>query len=289
LEARPHDIAETPGSRFLQRDDRRAVGLLKDLVRADDGLERALVAALGPLADAVVYEDLEVAIVDARDGDGAIFAIAGGGPVRQGLVGERSLLSVVDAEPVARGIVSTLLRDVYLVDGIDEAADKQAEHPACSFVTPDGVLVGPAVIHTAREADARSREIRAELRVLDHDLAATHQAIKPRRARLEEIAGESAFLGEQIDAADADITAAAERLARSGAEVAALTREHELLGQRATALDEQADLARARLAEMEPDGEPMPELPPTPQPPIQGLRVHQAQGDGGQSTGLGNP
>jgi chromosome segregation protein len=185
------------------------------------------------------------------------------------LAGERSLLSAVDADPVARGIVSTLLRDVYLVDTIDDAADRQAEHPSCSFVTPDGVLVGPAVIHTAREADARSREIRAELRVLEHDLAATVAAIKPRRTRLDEIAGESAFLGEQIDAADADITAAAERLARSGTEIAALGRERDLLQQRATALDEQAELARRRLAEMEPDTETMPELPPTPQPPIQ--------------------
>jgi chromosome segregation protein len=269
LEARRQDIEETPGSRFLATHDRRAVGLLKDLVRAEEGLERALVAALGPLADAVVYDDLELAIVDAPAGEGAVFAIAGGGPVRQGLAGQRSLLSVVDAEPVARGIVSTLLRDVYLVDSIDDAADRQAEHPTCSFVTPDGVLVGPAVIHTAREADARSREIRAELRVLEHDLAATLAAIKPRRARLDELASESAFLGEQIDAADADITAAAERLARSGAEVVALERERDLLTQRAATLDDQAELSRRRLAEMEPQIEAMPELPPAPQPPIQ--------------------
>ncbi len=269
LEARRQDIEETPGSRFLKAHDRRAVGLLKDQVRAEPGLERALVAALGPLADAVVYEDLELAVVDVPTGEGAVFAIAGGGPVRQGLAGERSLLSVVDAEPVARGIVSTLLRDVYLVDTIDDAADRQADHPTCSFVTPDGVLVGPAVIHTAREADARSREIRAELRVLEHDLAATLAAIKPRRARLDEIAGESTFLGEQIDAADADITAAAERLARTEAETAALGRERDLLEQRASALDEQAELARRRLAEMEPETEAMPELPPTPQSPIQ--------------------
>ncbi|MFN8232972.1 MAG: chromosome segregation protein SMC [Actinomycetota bacterium] len=269
LEARRLDIEETPGSRFLAAHERRAIGLLKDLVRAEAGLEPALTAALGSLADAVVYDDLELAIVDASEGEGAVFAIAGGGPVRQELAGERSLLSAVDAEPIARGIVSTLLRDVYLVDSIDDAADRHGEHPTCSFVTPDGVLVGPAVIHTARRADGRSREIRAELRVLEHDLAATVAAIKPRRVRLDEIVGETAFLGEQIDAADAEITRAAERLARSEAEVAALERERDLLTQRVAAVDEQAELARRRLAEMEPEAAAMPELPPTPQPPIQ--------------------
>ena len=73
-------------------------------------------AALGPLADAVVYDDGDRAVADAPDGDGAIFAIAKGGPVALGLRGERALLSVVEAEPAARGIASTVLRDVYLVE-----------------------------------------------------------------------------------------------------------------------------------------------------------------------------
>ena len=57
LEARRIDIEETAGARFLKSHKGRAVGLLRDLVRVGTGLERALVAALGPLADAVVYED----------------------------------------------------------------------------------------------------------------------------------------------------------------------------------------------------------------------------------------
>ena len=129
----------------------RAAGVLKDLVRAEPGLERALLAALGPLADAVVFEDRDQALAAAPEGDGAILAIAAGGPVPHGLSGERPLLSAVDAEPAARGIVSTVLRDVYLAGSIEEAAEKQDAHPTASFVTPDGTLVGPAVIHTPRE------------------------------------------------------------------------------------------------------------------------------------------
>ena len=269
LDARRRDIQETPGSRFLAANRGRAVGLLRDLVHVDAGLERALAAALGPLADAVVYDDGERALHDAPGGDGAILAIAAGGPVPLGLPGERKLLAAVEAEPAARGIVSTVLRDVYLVDDVDAAARKQREHPEASFVTPEGVLVGPAVIHTAKETDVRLREILGELQVLAHDLAATEQQLRPRTARLDEIAGEITFLHEQIEAADADITDAAERLTVAERDLAAMHKEEELLGQRIDAIVESSATARARLAEMGPAAEAeLPDLPPLPQAPV---------------------
>jgi chromosome segregation protein len=273
LDARRRDIEETPGSRFLAEHGGRAVGLLKDLVRIEDGLKRALVAALGPLADAVVYDDGAVALADAPNGDGAILAIAAGGPVPVGLPGERQLLAAVDAEPSARGIVSTVLRDVYLAATVDDAAHKQAAHPDASFVTPEGVLVGPAVIHTAREADVRLREIRAELQVLAHDLSATDQQLRPRTERLEEIGGEVTFLQEQIEAADAEITDAAGRSTAAERELVAMRTEADLLAQRLAAVTEAATAARDRLAAMGPTaGAAIPDLPPLPQAPIQ-LRV----------------
>jgi chromosome segregation protein len=270
LDARRRDIEETPGSRFLAANRGRGVGLLRDLVRVDAGLERALAAALGPLADAVVYDDGERALRDAPGGDGAILAIAAGGPVPLGLPGERKLLAAVEAEPAARGIVSTVLRDVYLVDDVDEAARKQAEHPDASFVTPQGVLVGPAVIHTAKEADVRLREILGELQVLAHDLAATEQQLRPRTSRLDEIAGEISFLHEQIDAADTDITHAAERLTAAERDLAGMRKEEELLAQRVEAIVESSAAGHERLAAMDSGADAeLPELPPLPQAPVQ--------------------
>ena len=135
--------------------------------------------------------------------------------------------------------------------------------PAASFVTPEGVLVGPAVIHTAKEADVRLREIRAELQVLAHDLSATEHQLRPRTERLDEIGGEVAFLQEQIEAADADITEAAERLTIAERELAAMRKEEELLAQRLGVLVEAAAAARERIAEMGPGAtEEAPELPP---------------------------
>jgi chromosome segregation protein len=270
LEARRRDIEETAGSRFLKTHRGRASGALKDLVRADEGLERALISALGPLADAVVYEDRQQALAAAPNGDGAILAISAGGPVPQGLSGERPLLSAVDADPAARGIVSTVLRDVYLADSIEEAAEKQAANPRASFVTPDGTLVGPAVIHTPKEIDTRAREIRAELQVVAHDLAGTRSRLKPQRQRLRETAEEIEFLQQQIEAADADITTAAERLAAIERDLAGVGKEEELFDERLGSVREAQATARDRLAELGPAGSAdIPELPPLPQPPIQ--------------------
>ncbi|MGH2540216.1 MAG: hypothetical protein ACRDGK_06825, partial [Actinomycetota bacterium] len=270
LEARRQDIEETAGSRFLESHKGRAIGLLRDLVQAQPGLERALVAALGPLADAVVYRDGDRAFADVAEGDGAILAITGGGPVPLGVPGERRLLSSIEAEPEARGIASTVLRDVYLAETVADAAEKLRAHPRASFVTSGGVLVGPAAIHTAKEADVRAREIRAELHVVTHDLAATLNALKPRRARLDEIGGEVDFLGEQIEAADAEIRAVAERLAGLELDLTGMRKEEELLAQRLGALDESVAVARDRLAAIGPaDAETMPDVPTTPQPPVQ--------------------
>ena len=197
-------------------------------------------AALGPLADAVVYDDGDRALADAPEGDGAILAIASRrtGAARAS-PGSGSCSSAVEAEPAARGIASTVLRDVYLADTVAEAAEKQRQHPRASFVTPEGVLVGPAVIHTAREADARAREIRAELQVVAHDLSATLNALNaPPGPGSTRSAGRSTSCGEQIEAADAEITAVAERLAGLERDLTGMRKEEELLAQRLGALDE---------------------------------------------------
>ncbi len=268
LEARLRDIEETPGSRFVQTHRGRAFGLLRDLVHAKPGLERALVAALGPLADAVVYADEETAIADASAGDGAIIAIANGGPVAFMLPGERSLLSTVAADPPARGLVSTVLRDIYLAADIAEAAEKHRSNPKASFVTPEGVLVGQAVIHTAREADVRAREIRDELSVIAHDLSAARTALRPKRERMEAIGAELAQITEELEALDAEITAAAEAMTRLGTDLASTGKEEEIFAQRLAGLDEAAAAWRDALAAAGPVTHELPPLPPLPEPPI---------------------
>lgn len=269
LEARVEDLEGTAGTRFLERHRDHATGLLGHLVRIEAGWERALRAGLGPLSDAVVYEDGDLALADAPEGDGAILTVAGGGPAGFALRGERTLLSIVDADPSVRGLVTTVLTDIYLAGTIEEAADKHAKHPKASFVTPQGVLVGPAVIRTTPEADSRTGDLRRELSVVEHDLAQTAARLKPRRERLEAIASELDELAERIDASDAQITRAAERIGRIEADLTSITKEDEIVSQRLAGLDDAAAAWRDSLVAAEPVRHELPELPRTPEPPIQ--------------------
>ncbi|MGQ0669592.1 MAG: hypothetical protein ACT4PO_07955, partial [Actinomycetota bacterium] len=272
LEARRRDLEETPGSRFLESHPGRAIGLLRDLVDADDGWKRALAAGLGSLADAVVYEKEPDALADASAADGATLAVAGGGPASFVLPGERTLLSVLTADPAARGLVSTILRDVYLAEDLEAAAAKHGRHPKASFVTPEGVLIGPALIRTVGEPDARGREIRAELAVIEHDLAAAKAALRPKRERLETAARQTSALAVEIERADAEITADAERLGRLASDLASLGKEEEFLAHRLAGLDDAAAVWRDSLAAAEPVRHELPELPRAAEPPI-GERV----------------
>ncbi len=269
LAARLQDIEETPGSRFLDGHRGRSLGLLGDLVEAQDGWEWALAAGLGPLADAVVYLQGEDAVADAPEGDGAILAIAGGGPGSFVLQGERTLLSIVAADPGARGLVCTVLKDIYLADSVAEAAEKHARHPKAAFVTRDGVLVGPALIHTTRRGDSRAAEIRRELAVVEHDLAQGRSALRPKQERVEQIQREIADLAGRIDESDAGITRAAERLSRLEADLASLTKEEEIVGERLGGMDDAAAAWRERLTQAEPITHELPELPRIAEPPIQ--------------------
>ena len=269
LRARLDDLERTPGSRFLEEHAGRGVELLGKLIHAVDGWDRALRAGLGALADAVVYEDADRALADAPTGEGATLTVAGGGPAAFELPGERTLLSIVDADPTVRGLASTLLKDIYLAETLEEAAAKHAEHPRASFVTPDGVLVGPALIRTTLTADSRAEEVRRELAVVERDLSKSVSALKPRRARLDEISGELAELEEAIEEADARITHAAERIARIDGELSSVAKEDEIFTQRLAGMDDAAAVWRESLAAAGPVSHELPELPRTPEPPIQ--------------------
>ena len=268
LEARRKDLEETPGSRFLGSHEGRTLGLLRDMVKAKRGWERALAAGLGPFADAVVYEDEAGAMADAPEGDGAILAIAGGGPASFVLPGERTLLSLVSADPAARGLVCTVLKDVYLAENLEEAAEKHRRHPKAAFVTREGMLVGTAAIRTTPAGDSRIAEVEKELAVVQHDLARAAAALRPKRDRLERIVAELGELDSSIERADAQITGAAERMARLESDLSTLGREEEILAQRLAGLDDGAAAWRERLATAEPVTHQLPELPRAVEPPI---------------------
>jgi chromosome segregation protein len=275
IEARRRDLEETPGSRFLERRAGTAAGLLRDLVTAEKGLEAALAAALGSLRDAVVYERRDQALADAPGGDGAVLAVAGAEThvLPSALPGERPLLDAVRTDPRAFPLLARLLRDVYMADDLASAEAKHRANPRCSFVTAEGVLVGPSVIRTAAEADSRAQALRTELRTVDHELAAARAALSPAAARLERLQSDLAEIAGELEQADQRITTAADRLGALAPRLSSLEKERELLEERLAGLDDAATSWRETLASAPPAdlGEPPP-LPPAPEPPL-GLRV----------------
>ncbi len=274
VEARRRDLEETPGSRFLASKGGRAAGLLRDLVTAGPGLEAALAAALGSLRDAVVYERRDEALADASGGDGAVLAVPGteAHVLPGALPGERPLLNEVTSDPRAFPLLVRLLREVYLAKDMAEAEAKHRAHPRCSFVTPKGVLVGPTVIRTAAEADARAQALRRELQDVDHELATVRSALKPKAVKLEEIERELLAVSALLEQADARITSAADRLGGLAPQLSSLHKERELLEERLAGMDDAAAVWRETLGRAPAQHADPPPLPPPPEAPM-GLRV----------------
>jgi chromosome segregation protein len=268
LEGRSADLAKTPGSRLLGATRGKAVGLLGDLLSARSGWERALASALGPLADAVVYREQEGAISAIPEGEGATLAVAGGGPAAFQLPNERTLLSIVSADPIARGLASTVLRDVYLAGSLDEAVAKHDAHTTCVFVTKEGVLIGPALIRTAPGERTLAAEIGRERARVDHDLAQVTATLRPKRQRLHSIETEIAEIAVKIEQEDALITRAADEIGRLRAEEGSLAKEEELVSNRLAGVEEASAAVGDRLAAAEPMTFELPDLPRSSEPPI---------------------
>lgn len=266
--ARLAEASSTPGSRFLERHGGRALGLLSGMVRATDGWDRALAAALGAHADAVVYDDGDAAVADATDGRGALLALASaGGPTSGVLDGERALLSVVEADGASRAIVSAILADVYLADSITDAVRRSREHPRASFVTRDGVLVGPSIIATAPDRDERIAALRSEVAEAERESERASASLVAAARALAGADADLAALDAEIASLEARIGASAQAIAVLDAELGACARERGALEQRRSALDEAAAALGDRVAPT-PDAAPPPPLPPEPEAPV---------------------
>ena len=272
LEARRKALAETPGRRLLKRRPGRAAGLLGELLHIEPGMEKAVAAALGPLADAVVYADHGAAVADAAEAAGATLAVSEAAPGAFVLAGERSLLSVVHPDPAVSEAARAVLRHIYLAADAHEALAKHRRHPGASFVTLDGVLVGPAVVRTAPTPSEDELAVRREWVVVERDLSRARKDVAAARGSLEAVRAEAADVAESLRRIDALITAAAERMATLDAGLAAAAREREILEQRIAVVEETVAAATSALGAMPPEPEGAPALPAPAEPPL-GLRV----------------
>ncbi|HJV03997.1 MAG TPA: AAA family ATPase, partial [Actinomycetota bacterium] len=269
LEARRAALAETPGRRFLKSSSARAIGRLGDLIEVRLGLDKAVAAALGSLADAVVYDDLARAVADAPEAGGATLAVSGTAPTDFVIPGRRRLLSAVRADRRVAGAVAAALRHVYLADSREEALQLHRRHPGASFVTPDGVLVGPSVVRTAPAPSEDELNVRREEVVVERDLRRARRELDGLRTRLQGVRSDRGEIDDALRSLDGLITSAAERMSRVDSDLAALRRERELLEERLAGLERTLRSTADALGDV-PAHEPPPaqDLPPTPEPPI---------------------
>jgi chromosome segregation protein len=275
-EARRRELSESPGAAFARRHAGRALGLLRDLVEAPAELAPALRAALGPYAEAVVYEREAEAVEDAaRDGAGGVtlaFPPPGPVPVPTPIEGERRLLDLVRVDLRVSRLALRLIGNAYLAADLAEAAAKHRAHPQAQFVTPLGEVVGPSVVRTPPGDEGRLEEARREAGAVERELAAVRRGIREGRQRLAEVSRLLEEANRALEETDRAITAAAEEKARVQTELATLHRERELVEERVRAVEAAAAGVRDRLAQQPPAPVEPPPLPPHPEPPVR-LRV----------------
>jgi chromosome segregation protein len=274
-ESRRAELSVSPGTAFARTDERRVVGVLRELIEAPADLRPGLLAALGSFADAVVYGTERDAFAAAAVGGGrGITLVVDPGEELHStpIAGERPLLDAVRPDPSVQALCARLLDDAYLVRNLAEATAKHRMHPGARFVTPDGTIVGPSFVRTSSGQDERLDQMRRELAALDRELARIHRGLREGRQRLNGATERGQEVRAMLEEADEQITAAAEQMSRAEADLASLRREDQLLSERRAAIEIAAAAARLHLSTA-PGGSPEPpSLPPQAEPPVN-LRV----------------
>ncbi|MCL1900615.1 MAG: AAA family ATPase [Promicromonosporaceae bacterium] len=258
------------------------LGSLSALVTITPGWETAISAALGPLADAVVVEDLPAAL-SALD----YLRQAGAGratllvadypseapPGNPAPAPEQGASGVVTTAPALRGVMERLLADVVLVEDV-AAARQAAAGPELTAVTRDGEVLAPgrvtggstaapSVLHLqaardeaaeqAAAATAAGERARFELSAAQDRLLQAQERFDDTLARLHESDAAMAAVAEQLGSLGAATRAAKAEAERHEAMTADASEQREAaaaslvaLGQRLELLDgEPADSADA--------------------------------------------
>ena len=226
---------------------------LADWLKAEEGLEKALSAALGAHAEALAGDIDESTATELCDASRAIVVDATAGGRQWRLEGQPPshttwLLDHVTLAPEIAGPVTRVIVDVVLAQDVAAARAAVNDDPRLRAVTPDGILVGEGWI-AAGSGGASSVEVAAQIEAATSDLEAA-------QAQLDELSG--TLEGAKLAADEARVSAASARAAlqEHDAHLKSWKRDHErLLSQadQARMLHEraaqQATEAEARLAE----------------------------------------
>ncbi len=259
------------------------LGPLSTLLRVEPGLETAVAAALGALADAVAVEGPDAAfaaVAHLRAEDlGRAGLLLGGAPEAGGArpalpAGARWALDLVEAPDALRPALDRALDGVAVVDDADAARSLVAQRPEVTAVTRAGDVVavhlvagGSSAQPSLLEAQAALDEAREQLAGAEHTL----ERLRFARAAVEDEHRDAAQAVEvalaQLHESDAVMSALAEELGQRSAQARGSSAEAGRLGQaidqaRATHVEDAARLValQERLAAaQEPTGDEEPD------------------------------
>lgn len=178
---------------------------LAELITVEPGLDRAVAAALGEHAEALVGEVTGDAIESLESAARTVVVNRqGGSSWRLDTDGEVDwLLDHVTFAPEVLGPVTRLLADVVVSADLDAARTAVAQDPRLRAVTKNGVLVGEGWV-AAGTGQTSAVEVSARIEAAKVELAEAQQ-------RLEELAG--TLEGATVAADDARVSAAAAKAA----------------------------------------------------------------------------
>ena len=239
---------------------RGILGRVLDQVRPAPGYERALRAALGPIAHALLASDRAdaMAALDRMKGAGARAAIAlPGASIYEPLPhGVRALSSVVASAGPRGEAVLALLAGVGVADSLAEAAEITAEHRRVVVVTIEGDRLGPNVLIGGAPEDAidpreQLARIEAEHAEASAGLEGLRRDLGAVRAEVAVLAGELEPVGTELEEIDAETDGATQRLGAMENQRSVLEREDSVLSGRQTEVSERLAADTERLQAVE--------------------------------------
>lgn len=232
------------------------LSVLRESVRPVAGLERAVQAALEPIADAIIADRDESAIAAIRklkDGGGrGTFVVEGAKvPVPAGI---RTAAETLADAPAA---VRSLLSGIALAGTLPEAWDIARAHPGLVVVTEEGDRVGAGVL-AGGHPDALGRNLVAELAEVEAKLERTTTSLSAARLEADSTAADAAAIAAEVaqlvargNEIDAELTGVADHLAELEREDHAAQREDAMMSGRIQEVDERLTADSEKLSSVE--------------------------------------